>query len=127
MATARSLTGVDWLIRTYANALLTACGRDAEAATVRGNQTISTNARLTAALSRLQAMEASCWAEYDLSWDDVWLTIGSKVPSEVLAQCPIPLEEMLADTDANVKLTIKTAFRALGLRATQFVAGGGGF
>jgi hypothetical protein len=126
MATARSLQGVDWLIRTYAQTLLNAVGRSSEATTLRGGQTINSTARLTAAVTRLNTFEAAVRADMVDEWADSWQGALDTIFARVVAQLPIPLDEMLADADANVKRAIKTALRALELRACQFVAGGGG-
>lgn len=127
MATARSLQGIEWLARTYANAILIAAGKSAEASTLRGNLTINSNARLNALITRGRTYEAALWAEYQGWWDDGWQSAVDKIKAEVIAQCPIPLDEMLGDSDANVKIAIKLLFRVVELRACEFIANGGNF
>jgi hypothetical protein len=125
MATARSLTGVEWLIRTYANSMLVTCGRATEAGALSGGQTISTNARLAALVGRIEALKTACWADYTPQWDASWQAAVNRIPADVLAQCPIPIGEMMGDPDGNVRVAIRGAFLTVELRACQFLASGG--
>lgn len=129
MATTRSLQGLDWIVRTYGPTLLTACQQPGKASTLAGSQPITSTARLNQAITRLDALEAQERAEYANNplWDDAWQQAVDKVPAEVTAQCPIPVDEMFADTDQSVRRAIKTAYRALELTVAGFLAGGGTF
>jgi hypothetical protein len=128
MATTRSLQGIDWIVRTYAPTLLTACGQSGKATTVAGGQPITSTARLNSAVTRLNALEAQAKADYaGATWDAAWSQALTKVDAEVWAQCPIPLTEMMVDPDVTVQGAMKTALRGLELNACQFLAGGGVF
>jgi hypothetical protein len=128
MATARSLQGIDWIVRTYGPALLTACNQPGKAITLAGSQPVTSTARLNSAVTRLDALEQQARADYaGATWDAAWSQALGKVDGEVHAQCPIPLPEMLADPDQTVTTAVKTALRGLELNACQFLAGGGSF
>jgi hypothetical protein len=128
MATTRSLQGIDWIVRTYGPTLLTACGQPDRASTLADSQPVSSTARLNSAVTRLDALEAQAKADYaGATWDAAWSQALDKVSGEVWTQCPIPVDEMLADPDTSVKLAVKTALRGLELSACQFLAGGGAF
>jgi hypothetical protein len=127
MATARSLQGIDWIVRTYAPTLLTACNQPGKASTLAGAQPITNTTRLNSAVTALNALEAQAKADFAATWAAAWQQALNKVDSEVVAQCPIPLSELLADTDVTVQQALKTALRGLELNAAQFVAGGGVF
>lgn len=128
MATTRSLSGIDWIVRTYGPTLLTACNQPGKASTLASAQPVTSTARLNSAITALNNLEAQAKADYaGATWDAAWQQALNKVDAEVQAQCPIPLGEMLSDPDASVSLALKTALRGLELNACQFLAGGGVF
>jgi len=128
MATIRSLQGIDWMVRTYAPALLTTCGRLADASTLAGLQPITNTARLNSAITRLDNLETQLKTEYagNPLWDAAWSQTSDQVRAEVQAQCPIPPDELMVDPDQLVKRAYKTFLRGLEMVACQFVADGGG-
>lgn len=125
MATANSLLGLDWLVRTYGPALLTTCGRTANASTLAGLNPITNTTRLNTSINRLDTMEATLWAEYGETWDAHWSTALEYVEGQVWLQSPIPIGELLADPDQSVKRALKGALRGLELVACKFLADGG--
>lgn len=126
MATARSLTGLDWLVRTYAPTLLTACNQPGKASTLTAAQAVTNTTRLNAAVTVLATMETQARADYaGATWDAAWSQALEFVKGQVVAQSPIPVAELLADTDVTVKTALKTALRGLELCACQHVAAGG--
>jgi len=126
VASARSLQGLDWLVRTYGPTLLTACNQPGKAATLAGAQPVTNTSRLNAATVAVAALEVQAKADYaGATWDAAWSQALEYVVGQVWAQSPIPLDELLADPDNSVKLALKTSLRAFELCACQFVAGGG--
>lgn len=125
MATARSLTGLDWLVRTYGPALLTTCNRASDAAALSGLQPITSTARINSAITRLNTMEATLKSEYGTTWDDRWSEALEYVLADVDAQIPVPRAEMNVDPDVSVKTALKTSMRGLELVACKFLADGG--
>lgn len=125
MATARSLQGLDWLVRIYGPALLTVCGRTAAAGQLSGLNPITNTARINSAIVRLDTLEAQLKAEYGPTWDAAWSTALEYVIAEVDTQTPVPVGEMVDDPDQTVKRAVKTVLRGLELVACKFVADGG--
>jgi hypothetical protein len=125
VATAQTLAAIEWLARTYAPALLTTLGRDAEAEAIRGNLSINNNTRMNAATTRLATLEADCWATYVPAWDQHWDEAGNFVFDQVLAGNATIVEVIYADPDPNAKTCLKTGLRALEMSALRFLAAGG--
>jgi hypothetical protein len=122
------LQGIDWIVRTYGPTLLTACNQSGKASTLAAAQQVTNTARLNSAIAALDALETQAKADYaGETWDASWTQALDKVSSEVWTQCPVPIDEMLADPDQTVKQAVKTALRAFELNACQFLAGGGLF
>jgi hypothetical protein len=125
MATANSLTGLDWLVRTYAPPLLIVCGRDAIAGTLSTLNPITTTARINAAQGRLDTFEAGIRAEIGPEFDAFWQQAVDYVLAHVNAGIPVSINEMMADPDQTVKQALKTCLRALELVACKWLADGG--
>lgn len=125
MATARSLTGLDWLVRTYTPQLLIACNQPGKASTLAAAQPVTNTARLNAAIVALNSYEAGIRAEVGPTFDAFWSTALDYVTAHVAAAVPIPIDEMITDPDETVKQAVKTCLRADELEATKFLVNGG--
>lgn len=125
MATARSFTGLNWLVRIYAPSLLTACGRTADASQLSTLAQINSTARINAAITRINTLETQLKGQYGPAWDAHWSEALEYVIAQVDAQSPVPRAEMFTDADQTVKQSVKTTMRGLELVACKFLADGG--
>lgn len=119
------MQGIDWIVRTYAPTLLIACGRTAVATTLSTLNPITTTARINTAQGRLNTFETNIRAEIGPEFDAVWADALDYVTVHVDAQIPVPVGEMMADSDQTVKQAVKTCLRALELVACKWLADGG--
>lgn len=125
MATARSLTGLDWLVRTYTPALLTACNQPGKASTLAAAQPVTNTTRLNAAIVALNSFEAGIRAEVGSTFDAFWSQALQYVTDHVAVAITVPISEMMDDTDQTVKQAVKTCLRADELEVTKFLVNGG--
>ena len=125
MATAQSLSDLNWLSKTFSPPRVTAWGLTQIAADLAASPNITSSPRLNNAINYMLAREAEVWAAYDPAWAALWVQVGEPLFQEFLAEMPANMIlGIYADPDLEARRGLKTFLRTLEMLFLQFLAGG---